>query len=155
MVAKNEREKKESNENVMNCLKLVSTLGMRILWTKKQLRWAKVTIDKHCNSEFLGTSQTQSRLFLMWKKSLHYVTDNDNSKELNYQVKRFLIGNGHCLLKSSYLRDWTVNFLGKIILYYFRWKSKTYLILCCCRRHILNHVGYLQNGRLKIYRKFG
>lgn len=54
-----------------------------------------------------STSTTQSDSFLDIEKlkSSPYVTDKGNFKELNHQVKRFVIENGHCKPKGPFLRD--------------------------------------------------
>ncbi|XP_049310255.1 uncharacterized protein LOC125778068 [Bactrocera dorsalis] len=66
------------------------------------------------NSEYLDSEQPQpgtskslneSCLAIEKLKSLPHVTDKGNFKELNDQVKRFVIENGHCKPKGPFLRD--------------------------------------------------
>ncbi|XP_049306268.1 uncharacterized protein LOC125776757 [Bactrocera dorsalis] len=75
------------------------------------------------NSEYLDSEQPQpgtskslneSCLDIEKLKSLPHVTAKDNFKELNDQVKRFVIENGHCKPKGPFLRDsYNRSFLDK------------------------------------------
>ena len=124
------------------------------------------------NSEYLNldqqqpsTSTTQSDSFLDIEKlkSSPYVTDKGNFKELNHQVKRFVIENGHCKPKGPFLRDSNNrSFLDKY--YYTVSKSGVKLerthgciFLCCFKRRTVNHVGcsQIEHLKLKMRKMFG
>lgn len=54
-----------------------------------------------------GTSENQSESYFSVNNSASspYITDKGNFKELNDQVKRFVIENGHCKPKGPFLKD--------------------------------------------------